>query len=166
MILVDAAFWAVCLVLVASGVSKLTDPRPFQTALVTLGPGVVGDADTRWPARSIGAIEVVLGLAGLSLGGSVIATAVALTYAAFTAVVVLARRRGLDSCGCFGERSGPPSTLHAVINAASAVVVLGAALRSSPGVADGLSGRSALSATVIVVAVLAGAVAIVVADTR
>ena len=166
MIALDAVFWAVCLVLVGSGVSKITDPRPFQTALIALGPPVVGGVETRWPARSIGAIEVLLGLAGLSVGGSLAAAAVAATYAAFTAVVLLARRRGLDSCGCFGARSGRPSTQHAVINAASTVVALGAAATSADGVADGLAGRPGVVNVVVVLLVLVAAVAIVVADTR
>ena len=62
------------------------------------------------------------------LGGRIAALVVAATYAVFTVVVVAARRAGAESCGCFGAVAAPPSTVHVVVNAASAVLALAAAV--------------------------------------
>ncbi len=163
MTILDAACWAVCLVLVASGATKVADPAPFAAAVAALGR-------TRSPrpvvATGVGLVEVALGLAALVVGGPWPAALVALAYAAFAAVVLVARRRGLASCGCFGARSGAPSTTHAVINGASAAVAGAAALTDPPALVDGLDGLGTLAALAVVAAVVLVACAIVVADTR
>lgn len=163
MTILDAACWAVCLVLVASGATKVADPAPFAAAV-----GALGGRRPVPPTTSVvvGVIEVVLGLSALVLGGPGPAALVAVAYAAFAAVVLVARRRGLASCGCFGARSGAPSATHAVINLCSAGVAGAAALTDPPALLDGLEGLSTLAAVAVVAAVLLGACAIVVADTR
>jgi hypothetical protein len=161
--ILDAACWAVCLVLVASGATKVVDPAPFATALAALGR-----YRSPSPAVSItvGAIEIVLGLSALALGGPWPAAAVSVAYALFAAVVLVARRRGLASCGCFGARSGAPSVTHAVVNLGSALVAGAAATTDPPAVAVGLEGLGIVAALGVVLAVLVAASAIVVADTR
>lgn len=131
----DALFWIVCAVLVAAGSSKVMDPAGTAGALGALGlpGGTVA-------ARGLGAVEVVLGLAGLAVGGTLVAAGVAIAYAFFAVVVAVARRRELPSCGCFGARSAPPSRVHVVVNVASAAVAAVAAALGPLGVADGLAG--------------------------
>lgn len=170
MTILDAAFWAVCLVLVASGATKLSEPEPFAVALAALGRPDHGTHGGQPGARRIavgvGVVELAIGLAALVLGGAVVAGVAAVAYAGFTAVVLLARRRGMASCGCFGSRSGPPSTTHAALNAGSAAVCAAAAVVGPEPIADGLQGLGVVAAGVVVVGVLAAAVAIVVVDTR
>lgn len=166
--ILDGAFWAVSLVLVASGAAKLAEPTAFAEALDGLGIGGAGASTSlrRWTAVGVGLVEVGIGLNALVLGGAVVAALATLAYAAFTVVVLVARGRGLASCGCFGARSGTPTAAHAVINAVSAVICAGAVLVPPPPVSDGLRSLTTASAAIAVVAVLAVASAIVVADTR
>lgn len=170
MTILDAAFWAVCLVLAASGATKVADPTAFARALAELGVArAQSGADTpreRWAAVLVGVVEIGVGLNGLVLGGSLVAGLAACAYAAFTVVVLIARRRGLSSCGCFGQHSGTPSLTHAAVNLVSAVVCAVAAVVGPAALTVGLEGLSLPSAAAVVLGVLAAAVAIVVVDTR
>lgn len=164
--MLDAAFWVVCLVLVAAGATKLTEPAALGDALRALHvPGTASTVRSRQVARAIGVFEMVLGVGGLAVGGALIAWLVALSYGAFGLVVVLAIRRGLPSCGCFGARSGSPSPVHAVVNLLSAAVAVVAALRGTPALADGLDGRG-VGGVFVAVGVLLAAVVVIVVDTR
>ncbi len=133
-------FLAAAVLLVAAGGAKLADPLPLVRAL----------RSARLPApaglvRLVAAAEVLLGLAALLTGSRPAAALVAVSYAAFTAFVLLARARGgvLASCGCFGKTDTPPTTTHVVttgvlaaVGAAVAVRPLGPLsdlLASSPG---------------------------------
>lgn len=105
--------------LVAAGGAKLVDPLPLVRAL----------RSARLPAprplvRAGAAAEVALGLAAVVTGSPVAAALVAVSYAAFTAFVLLALRRGgvLASCGCFGKADTPPTATHVAVTGAFAVV--------------------------------------------
>ena len=165
----DALFWAVCLVLVVAGASKLSAPTQVAGTLASLGlarPAARGRVRGTGAARVVGTVEVALGLGALAVGGPVLAVGVALAYLGFAVVVVLARRRGLESCGCFGARSAPPSWVHVGVNVVSAAVAFVAAgLDGGPvPAADGLE---ELGGTGVVVAALVLLVAalVVVLDT-
>lgn len=159
----DAAFWAVCLVLVASGATKLADPVHFAASVAELGltptRRAAGRPAGELAARATGGVEVLVGLWGLAAGGSPSAVVVAVLYAGFAVVVVAARRRGLSTCGCFGARSGPPSALHVVLNVACAGVAAGAAAVGPAAVADSVEQRG-VAGVWWVLAALAGAVAV------
>jgi hypothetical protein len=155
----DALFWVTCLVLAAAGAAKLADPTPTGSTLAALGlPG--GPV----AARLVGGAELGLAVAGLAVGGAVVAAGVALAYGAFAVVVVLARRRGLASCGCFGARSAPPSRVHVLVNAASALVAAVAVAVVPLPAADGLAavGGTFLSAVVAALVLLAAALVVAV----
>lgn len=116
-------FQIVAMVIAVGGVAKVVAPETFAATLRSIGlPG--GTA----AARVSGVVEVVLGLGAVVLGGRLAALAIGIAYAVFTAVVVAARRSGAESCGCFGATAAPPSMLHVVVDAASAVVALLAAI--------------------------------------
>ena len=172
---VDALFWAVCLVLVVAGASKLAAPDQVAATLTSLGlsrrsrsgaPGR-GRAPGTVAAMAIGAVEVGLGLAALVVGGPLTAVGVALAYVAFAVIVVVARRRGLASCGCFGARSAPPSWVHVGVNMGSAAVASVAAVTGGGPLpaADGLAELGTGTAVVVSGLVLLVAMLVVVLDT-
>ena len=112
-------FHVAAVVMVVSGATKVASPDAFDALLRSLvgGParrvrGGVG--------RFVGALEVLLGVVAVVLGSTSAAAAVAVAYVCFAVVVVVARRRGVESCGCFGEAAAPPSTVHVVIDLAGA----------------------------------------------
>ena len=130
-------FLAAAVLLVAAGASKLAEPLPLVRAL----------RSARLPApasavRAVAGAEVGLGLTALLTGARAAALGVALSYAAFTGFVLLARRRGgvLASCGCFGKADTPPTTTHVVVTAALAGVAGAVAVRPLGPVPDLLAG--------------------------
>jgi len=130
-------FLAAAVLLVAAGASKLAEPLPLVRAL----------RSARLPApasavRALAGAEVGLGLTALLTGARAAALGVALSYAAFTGFVLLARRRGgvLASCGCFGKADTPPTTTHVVVTAALAGVAGAVAVRPLGPVPDLLAG--------------------------
>ena len=127
-------------VIAVGGVAKIASPDGFASLLRTLGlPG------TRAVSRACGAVEVVLGVGAVVAGGTIAAALVGLTYTAFAVVVLLARRSGASSCGCFGSVASPPSPVHVVVNAVSAVVAFAAAAVDPASLADSLSGQPLLA---------------------
>ncbi len=157
----DVIYWAICLVLVTSGAMKLSGPGGFASFISPF----VGESLAPTAGRLTGAAELVLGFVGIAYGGAVVATAVAVTYAVFSVVVLLAMRRSLPTCGCFGSASAAPSGTHAAMNVVSVVVASIAVARSTPGMSEGLKG-SGPWAVAAVVSVLAIAVLVVVVDTK
>jgi hypothetical protein len=103
--------------LVVGGALKLVDPSGTVGAARALGVPLGANA-----VRVLAAVELFLGTLALSVSSPVIAALVAVSYAAFFAVTVLAlvRKLPIDSCGCLGKLETPPSWRH--------LVVLGAAL--------------------------------------
>ena len=116
--------------LVAAGVGKLVDPLPLVRALRSAH--LPGSAAL---VRVLAAAEALLGLAAVVTGSRATAVLVAGSYAAFTAFVLLARRRGgvLASCGCFGKADTPPTTTHVAVTAALAAVAAAVAVRPLGG---------------------------------
>ena len=168
--MLDAAFWAVCLVLVASGATKVAEPDAFASALESFGVlprrGESLDPSGRWAAVVVGLVEIGIGLNALVIGGPLLGWLAAVAFALFSVVVLVARSRGLSSCGCFGARSGTPTLTHAALNAGSAVVCGAAATRGAEALADGLDGLATGTAIAVVAGVLAVAAGIIVVDTR
>lgn len=156
---VTGVFQILAVVVVVGGAAKLVTPAAFATTLRTLGlpGGTVA-------ARLAGLVEVALGTAALVLGGTATAAALAALYVVFTLVVVQARRRGAESCGCFGQVAAPPSVVHVVVNAASALLAAAAAAVGVAGLADVLADQP-LAGVPYLVTVATGAWLVVVLDT-
>jgi len=131
-------FLASAVLLVAAGGAKVADPLPLVRAL----------RSARLPAnrslvRAFALLEVGLGLSAVLVGSRVAAAGIALSYAAFTGFVMLARRRGgvLASCGCFGKADTPPTTIHVITTGALAVVGAAVAVRPLGNLPDLLSAQ-------------------------
>ncbi|MGZ4795811.1 MAG: hypothetical protein ACXV8T_07950, partial [Acidimicrobiia bacterium] len=67
----------------------------------------------------------------------------ALSYAAFTGFVVIARVRRLPigTCGCFGKVDTPPSALHVAVNVGAAVAASAIAIGHGAGLGPFLSAQ-------------------------
>ncbi len=104
--------------LVLAGVAKARRPDDTATALAELLGAPVRRAALRTLVRVGALVEAVLGAVALVFPRPVPAALVALSYLAFAAVVVVARRHGgaLSTCACFGRPDTPPTTVHLVLN--------------------------------------------------
>lgn len=146
--LVGGPFLAAAALLVLAGLPKLKDPLPLVRAM----------RSARLPAsrrlvRALAAAEVLVGVAAFTWPSRLTAAAVAASYAGFSVVVLLVRRRGgvLGSCGCFGKPDTPATRTHAAVTAVLAVAA--AALAVDPG---GAARWSELSPAFVVLLAYAG----------
>ena len=119
-------YLAAALLLVLAGAQKVRDPKPLVRAARSVGLAVPAPA-----VRLAAAAEAALGIAALTTTSALVAAGVALSYAGFTAFVLLALARGgvLASCGCFGKADTPPTRTHAAVTgglALSAALAAGA----------------------------------------
>lgn len=120
-------YLAAAALLVVAGAAKARRPADTARALGALRHGVpLGPLAIAVPVAA--AAEALLGAVALAVPHRPEATAVAASYAAFAAFVVVARRRGgvLATCGCFGTPDTPATRLHVVLDlllAAAASVV-------------------------------------------
>ena len=119
-------YLAAAALLVVAGGAKLLDPQPLVRALRSAGAPAPG-----WAVRAGAAAEVGIGVLAVGTGARLAAAGVALSYAAFTAFVLVALRRGgvLASCGCFGKADTPPTVTHVVATAVAAGVATAVAVR-------------------------------------
>ena len=85
-----------------------------------------------------GAVEAVIGVAALFVGGPVLCALVAVSYLAFAIFVAVALRTGapISSCGCFGKVDTPPSLVHVVLDVAFAGVATAAAITGDVALPD------------------------------
>lgn len=154
MTLLICAAAVAALLLATAGATKLFDPVPTGRLLAVLGlPGPPA------AARVLGVAEIACGVAVLVGVGPAALVAMSALYAAFAAVLFIARRRQPDvPCGCFGATSSPPGRRHLASNVAAAGVAgIGAAL-DAPGLFEATAGVGAAAAAWIG-AVAAGTVA-------
>jgi hypothetical protein len=147
-----ALLGAASLLLLAAGAAKVADPTRTAGALAALG----------WPS-SVGVVrvgagaEAALGALGLAVGGRVVASLVAASFAGFAVFVVAALRSGtpVGTCGCFGRADTAPRVLHVAVDAALAAgAVLAAATEPAPLV-DAPAGAWPLAAALAVGAYVA-----------
>ena len=149
-------YLASAVLLVVAGSGKLRDPLPLVRALrsVRLAAGVR-------TVRVLATAEVLLGTAAVWAGSRLTALLVALSYLAFSALVVLARSVGgvLASCGCFGRADTPPTTLHVVVTAGFAAVAAAVAVRPLGALPDVLAAGPAAGLPLLLAAGAVGTTA-------
>ncbi len=127
-----------CLLLVVAGVAKIH--RPGATAAAAAALGLPSNAVL---VRGLGVGELAVAVATMAFGGwwPVVVGAV---YSGFAAFIVVAVRRGVESCGCLGQRSASPRHAHAALDAVLAVCAFAAVgIEPLPQVLADLSWRSA-----------------------
>jgi hypothetical protein len=119
---------------------------PFAIATVVLALGgalkAMSPADTAYALRALrlpsapmlvragGAFELAVAVGALVTGATGLAIVVALSYAVFAVVVMLALAAGtpISSCGCLGRIETPPSWVHVGIDVVAAGVAAAAAV--------------------------------------
>jgi hypothetical protein len=120
----------ICGVLAVAGIAKTIAPRPTHQALTLLG--------LRTPmlgVRLLGVAEVALAIATVVFGGTILVALVGALHLGFAGVVLLLLRRpGAASCGCFGSLDTPASGTHLGANLISAAVAFCAF--DAPGLAS------------------------------
>ncbi len=127
--------WLVVPALVAAGLlalagaAKVVEPRMTVGALRAMGlPAAVASPGA---VRAGAALELVLGVLAVVVGGAALWWLAAGSYLAFALFVLAALRRGrpIGTCGCFGREDTEPSARHLavdlVLTGAAAVVALG-----------------------------------------
>jgi hypothetical protein len=151
--ILSAPLAVAAVVLVVAGALKVADPVPAVGALRQLGvPAGNGSV------RAVALLEVAVGAAALVLAGPVPAVLVAISYLAFTGVVIAALRAGtmISSCGCFGRDDTPPDASHVLVNLALAAVAAGAAISGSPNPWDAVVSAGAVEGVLAVALVALG----------
>lgn len=147
--------------LVVSGASKLAAPDGVASALATLGREV-----PRAVGRALGGLEMAIGAAAIGVAGPRPAVVVGATYLGFAVVVVMLRRRGGTSCGCFGAVASPPSRVHLALDLVAGAVAIahaaGGGLPAVFGSAAGSPGGPVVFAGLVVLGVAAAAAALTV----
>lgn len=158
--MLDAFYWVLALVLVGSGVSKLSGGAAVGETLTQLGL-----PSPRRAGVIVGVYEVLVGAAALMAPpgavASVVAVLVSLTYAVFALVVGAALRAGLEDCGCIGVRPTRPSAFHVGLDVLAAVVAAAAAVATPVDLVGGLAALALPAAVLVGLAVAVGAGAVV-----
>jgi hypothetical protein len=137
--------------LAVAGAPKILNPTNTVGAMRSIGVRV-----PPMTVRLFGAVETALGIATFVTGARALAALVALSYAGFSAFLVVALRKGgaVSSCGCVGRADTPPTRSHLAVTAGLALTSLLAAVSG----ADGLStiDWTVTTLTALVFAVLGG----------
>lgn len=129
---------------VVSGVLKARSWRATLDAMA--GLGVPARLRTAPVARAVAPVEVLLGLAALTLAGPPVLTALGalvLVTIVFTVLVVVAVARGRAvRCNCFGTAATAPLSWWSAVRNAVVLLALGVAI-ADPAVTHGLPARLA-----------------------
>jgi hypothetical protein len=146
----------ICGVLAVAGVAKIVSPRPTRQAISLVGLPMpdVG-------VRLIGLAEMSIAAATVVVGGTALPIAVGAIHLVFAVVVLILRRRpGATSCGCFGSLDTPVSGLHLVANLVSAAIAFAAI--GGPGLGSVVADQpgGGLAYLLLVATGTAGAVAV------
>lgn len=131
--LITGALAVAAVLLIISGPRKVTEPSATIQFLSDLGIGLpLGGKRRRTVARSIGGLELVIGVSALAGGGWVAPVLVGAVYVIFGVLIAVALRGGLDSCACFGRVGSRPSRLHVAVDLFFAAAAFVATAADSP----------------------------------
>lgn len=121
-------FAAAAGLLLVAGAVKLRRPETTAQAMRS-----VGLPSSHILVRSLGAVEIAVGVAGL-IAPAAAGLPLALLYVSFGAFVAAILSRGLPlaSCGCLGETETRPSRTHVTLTVIAAAAGVAAALLPPP----------------------------------
>jgi hypothetical protein len=126
-------------------------------ALRALGLPMRADA-----VRIAATVELFLGTLALAVSNPVIAGFVALSYAVFLVITVLAlvRRLPIDSCGCLGKLETPPSWRHVVVLGLALLGAVEAMAEQDPALLERVTDDGAAGVALLVLVVVGILIAI------
>src|SRR5438270_9394391 len=127
--------WTAPLIVASTLLAIAGAPKSLQPANTV---GALRSVGVRVPpamVRVFGAIETVLGLTAMATGARALAALVAISYAGFSAFLLVALRRGgaVSSCGCVGRADTPPTRAHLVVTISLTVACAAAAFAGADG---------------------------------
>lgn len=148
---------AAAVLLVVSGVLKVTNPGPAARSLASAR----GPSSTTL-ARLIGVGEIVVGTSTLVIGGTLLTGVLALAYLGFAAFAFrLMRVDPQANCGCFGSSRSAVGATHVAVNTVVAVAVSSTLWSPVEGVSDVVANSPARGLPLLAMsAVLAAAMAL------
>lgn len=135
-----------------SGCMKLFQPRTFAMAASVLRIARRRSVATVL-ARLVGTIEIVLAALVVVVGDPWTFALLAVAFAVFAAVSARAIVVGVESCGCFGQRSVRPTRTHVALDAVVALAAA-ASVPSAQGLLDRLDPQVPVAAAYIVFLVM------------
>jgi hypothetical protein len=140
-----------CALLVAAGIAKALRPTDTAHALAAMVP--IPQERIRWFIRIGSAAEAAVGAVAILYPCAESAWLVALSYAAFAAVVAYARSKGeaIASCGCFGTPDTPATLLHVMVNVGLALSAAAVAMAGPTGSIFSLLARQPFSGLPLIV---------------
>lgn len=155
--LAPICFLAAGLVVVSGTIKQL---QPRATAQSMLDAGLPGSIPL---VRSIGVIEIGVGISALAVPAGGGALALAALYASFSLFLAYVLREHPDagSCGCAGPTPVPPSRVHLALDIVVVVSALAFAFSAPLGVVDWLTSFGWLALPVALGLGLAGWLAVV-----
>jgi hypothetical protein len=144
--LLAGPFAIAAVLLGVAGAAKAVRPRDTALALAAVGMRFPRVLPGRVVVRIGGAVEAVIGVAALLVGGPILCALVVASYVVFAGFVVVALRTGapISSCGCFGKVDTPPSAVHVVLDVAFAGVAAASAFTGGVALPDVLDDQPLL----------------------
>lgn len=149
-----STFGVACALLVVAGGAKLRLPSDARSALSTVGIAVPDAA-----IRSLGLVEIAIGVWAALRPSALTAALVVLLYAGFAVFVLASMRTGKRApCGCFGAAGTEVGPVHLVLNVAGCAIAVAAALTPPPGL-GWIAGREPLTAVSLALGTAAAVIA-------
>ena len=152
--LVASLFFVAAGLLAVGGAAKLRNPVPTAGALEQAGLPA-----RRSLVRTLGGLELLVGVSGLAWPNPAARIALAAMYVGFTAFLQWIRSRPNSerlSCGCLGAREAPPSMLHVCLNVLAVACGIWAALEGIPTLPEMINVEGVNAAAYVVSLVLLG----------
>ena len=118
-------------VLVLSGIAKVRQPTALVLPLRQLRLPA-----TRRAARSIGVVEITVGIVALLTSHAASMAALAGVWLGLLAAATALTRGPNVDCGCFGEASRPVGPVHIVVNAVFALAAVASTFDPAPAIWD------------------------------
>jgi hypothetical protein len=143
---------AAALLLAAAGLAKLRQRAPLRSALVAAGIPGAHRIDAKTATRLSGAVELIVALVALLVGGRIAAALIALAYLVLAGLSArMMRIESGQDCGCFAKPV-PVSHWHTVVNSGCALAGLIALIQPAGTLTDRFSDSPGTAAALLLAA--------------
>lgn len=143
---------AAALLLAAAGLAKLGQRAPLRSALAAAGIPGAQRLSARTATRLSGAVELIVALVALLVGGRIAAALIALAYLVLAGLSArMMRIESGQDCGCFAKPV-PVSHWHTVVNSGCALVGLIALIQPAGTLAGRFADQPSTGAALLLAA--------------